>query len=274
MSSMLRHFVQLFGIVVALAPAQFAAAHGTPVLVGQSANTLVASGGLGDSSGFVSQIFVEDDEDGDPFATLTLPNVGPVIVWQIPGFDIAGLDNQSSLSIEVLARPVKDSNPLEKRILWFWNPTSEEVEPAGSALHLLGTGQRFTTLLPTEDEAPPPFLMAQTLQGQQGFHNHGLLSYALDNDPPPAAGAYGFFARLTSNQYSPSNPFSVFDRAQSRRGLRTHGGCGAGNQRRCNRFNVTRRFQPGWRCRRGRLRGVAENDHDSARVRSLARQFR
>ena len=52
-----------------------------------------------------------------------------------------------------------------------------------------------------------------------GFHNH-LVAYALNEVSPPPAGAYGFFARLTSNQYGPSDPFlvvlnnGVFDYAQ------------------------------------------------------------
>jgi hypothetical protein len=83
------------------------------------------------------------------------------------------------------------------------------VEPAGFNLYLLGTGMRYTTLTPDDTAAPPPFLLAASLSGQQNFHNHGLLSYALDNDSPPAAGAYGFFARLNSNQYSNSDPFLI-----------------------------------------------------------------
>lgn len=190
-------------------PSQLARAHGTPIQVGLAGDALVVSGGLSDNEGFATQIFVEDDEDGDPFTTATLPSVGPVIIWQIPGFDISGLDDQSSLSIEVIARPAKSSMPLEERTLWYWSPQSEDVEPAASDLNLLGTGMRFSTLSPDEPVAPPAFLLAGSLTGQQNFHNHGLLSYALDNDPPPAAGAYGFFARLTSSEYAPSNPFLI-----------------------------------------------------------------
>jgi hypothetical protein len=195
--------------MVAVAPSRLTHGHGTPIDVSQSANTLVVSGGLSDSEGFVSQIFVEDDEDGDPFASPTLPNVGPVILWQIPGFNISGLNDQSNLSIEPLIRPVKGSSPLEQRTLWYWNPQSECVEPAASDFHLLGTGMRFTTLTPADTAPPPAFLLTASLAGQQNFHNHGLLSYAVDNSPPPAVGAYGFFARLTSNEYTTSNPFLI-----------------------------------------------------------------
>jgi hypothetical protein len=119
------------------------------------------------------------------------------------------LNNQSSLSIEVVARPVKDSSPLEERLLWYWDPQTEIVEPSTSDFFLLGTGMRYVTLSPAETTPPPAFLLANTLTGQQNFHNHGLLSYALDNDPTPSDGAYGFFARLTSYQYAPSNPFLI-----------------------------------------------------------------
>jgi hypothetical protein len=119
------------------------------------------------------------------------------------------LNNASSLSIEAIARPVKGSTTSEERTLWYWNPQSACVEPGGSDLHLLGTGMRFTTLSPDDTVAPPPFLLASSLSGQQNFHNHGLLSYAIDNDPPAAFGAYGFFARLTSSEYAPSNPFLI-----------------------------------------------------------------
>ena len=56
-------------------------------------------------------IFGEDDEDGEPSA-LTLPQVGPVILWQLPGLEIVGMNDQSNLSIEPLPRPAKDANPV------------------------------------------------------------------------------------------------------------------------------------------------------------------
>jgi hypothetical protein len=196
-------------IVLICVTARAAFGHGSPIVVGQSGGTLTVSGGLPDSAGFAPQVFVEDDEDGDSRPPATLPNVGPVIFWQIPGYDISGLNDSASLSIEVLARPVKESNPIEERILWYWNPLTQEVEPAESEYYLLGTSQRFATLSPEEATAPPAFLMAATLAGQQGFHNHNLLSYALDNDPSPADGAYGIFARMTSSQYLPSDPFLI-----------------------------------------------------------------
>jgi hypothetical protein len=155
-------------------------------------------------------MFFEDDEDGDPFGELTLPIHGPSVVYQIPGFDIFGMNDASSLSLEVLLRPVANSSPLEQRTLWYWNPANELVQPAPvDALRLLARDSHTAILSPTDLVAPSPLLLSDEMTGQQGFHNHGLLTFALDNSPSAPAGAYGFFARLTSNSYAPSDPFLV-----------------------------------------------------------------
>jgi hypothetical protein len=188
-----------------------AAGHGTPVHVGVSGGRLVVSGGLSDANSFASMIYVEDDEDGDPFGEVSLPSLGPVVLWQIPGFEISGMDNNSDLSIELLVRPANDVDSPGPRALWYWNAGTELVEPAPSAnsLFLLGTGMRSLAISPETTTAPPPFLMADPMAGQQGFHNHSLLSYAIDNSPSAPSGAYGFFARLTSSDYLPSDPFLI-----------------------------------------------------------------
>jgi hypothetical protein len=181
--------------------------HGTPIHVEVEANRLTVSEGWGDTEGYAPMIFGEDDEDGEPFATLVLPQVGSAILWQLPGLDIFGMNDQSNLSIEVLPRPAKDSIPLEKRLVWYWDPDTELVSAAPTTFHLLGSGMRFMTLSPIVDLRPTPFQLADPIEGEQGFHNHGLMSFALDNDPPPPAGAYGFFARLVSDMHEGSRPF-------------------------------------------------------------------
>jgi hypothetical protein len=199
--------------VTALTLAARAHAHGTPIDVEIFANQLIVSGGWSDSIGFSPMIFGEDDEDGEPSATPTLPQVGSVILWQLPGLDIAGMNDQSSLSIEPLARPAKDAEATEKRLVWYWDADTEEVKVSTAPFNLLGTGMRFATLTPTVTDDPPSFLLADPIAGQQGFHNHGLVFFALDNEPPPPAGAYGFFARLISEEYTASEPFLlVFNR--------------------------------------------------------------
>lgn len=203
-------------ILIALASASLVFGHGTPIHVSIDAGRLAVSDGVPNSTGFASPMYVEDDEDGEPFGEVTLPQFGPVVVWQIPGLDIFGMDEQSNLSIEVLLRPVANATPQEYRTLWYWNPQTEKVEPAAgtSSLHLLARDNQSLTLAPGDVVAPTPLLLSDPMTGQVGFHNHGLLSYALDNDPAPPAGAYGFFARLTSSQYEASDPFLiVFNRS-------------------------------------------------------------
>jgi hypothetical protein len=119
------------------------------------------------------------------------------------------LDNSSSLSIQVIARPVKDSSPIEQRVLWYWDPQSEEVEQAPVDFHLFGTGAQHIALEPTDNADPPPLLLASTVNSVQNVHTHALLSYGIDASTSPPAGAYGFFAQLTSSHYAVSNPFLV-----------------------------------------------------------------
>src|SRR5688572_8603140 len=146
--------------LTALAHALRANAHGTPIHVEAPVAQLVVSGGWQDSNGFAPMIFGEDDEDGEPFATITLPQVGPVVLWQLPGLEITGMSDQSNLSIEPLPRPAKDASPTEKRLVWYWDPESKEVTESPAAFNLLGTGMRFTTLAPIVTSATAPFQLA------------------------------------------------------------------------------------------------------------------
>jgi hypothetical protein len=71
---------------------------------------------------------------------------------------------------------------------------------------LLASGS-FTPVRGGSSSAPTPALLAATVAGQTGYHNHSLMNFAMPYAPPPAAGLYGFFARFTSNAYSPSEWF-------------------------------------------------------------------
>lgn len=194
--------------VALLVVARWADAHGTPIDVRLNGATLAVSGGFADD-GFVSQIFFEDDDEGDSLGTFSLPGVNDVVLWEIPGLDLLGLDNNSSLSIEAIARPVRGSSPLEERLVWHWDPATQLVEQSTADIHLLGTGQRFVSLDNEATTAPPPFLLANSLVGQQGFHNHSLLAYGLEELSPTPVGAYGFFARLLSSAHGASDPFLI-----------------------------------------------------------------
>jgi hypothetical protein len=205
-------------LVLTMAPARQARAHGTPIIVGADGAKLAVSGGIADQSGIASPVFFEINSDGDAIDLEDpLPIIGRIHYWDVPGFEISGLESHSNLSLEVLSRPLSCCPAAEEsldRVLWYWNPL-DGVRPAASKLYLLGTGLRTQTLAPDDTTSLPPFLIVDQVGGtaaqggQQGFHNHDLLAYALDNNSPPAAGAYGFFARLTSNEYLASDPFLI-----------------------------------------------------------------
>jgi hypothetical protein len=198
-------------IAVLLFWSSLAVGHGTPIVVGVDGGRLMVSGGVADSAGFVSMMYVETDADGDWFSKPSPPAFGPVVLWQIPGFDIDGMNNNSSLSLEVLLRPVAYGTPQEYRTMWYWSPTTGKVEPAApeSAIYLLARQSRSLSLRPNDVVAPPPLLLAATMEDEQGFHNHNLMFHTVDDSPAAADGAYGYFARLTSDLYEPSDPFLV-----------------------------------------------------------------
>jgi hypothetical protein len=187
-----------------------AVAHGTPLHVDVAENKLIVSGGLADSAGFAPMIFVEDDEDGDPFGEVTLPSFGPAIIWQIPGFEMFGMTEHSGLFLDVLSRPYAHAMPIENRALWYCNPQTQRVmnTPPTNPFQIRKSTSLNVTLSPTDGADPPPLQIAEPLASEMGFHNH-LVAYALNNSTEPPAGAYGFFARLTSNQYATSDPFLV-----------------------------------------------------------------
>jgi hypothetical protein len=203
----MRHRFYVTGIAVAIAVAAAANAigHGTPIHVEVADNRLVVSQGVPGGAGFAAMMYVEDDEDGEYWIKTTTP---PLVVWNVPGFEIYGMDDNSNLSLEVLRRPVADSSPPEERNLWYWNDTTELVVPAPRDFQLLSTaGDRMLTA--TDVAAPLPLLISDPMTDQQRKHNHELLAYALDNATTTPSGAYGFFAQLTSTWYEPSDPFLV-----------------------------------------------------------------
>lgn len=193
-------------VTLAFAGAKQVLAHGTPIRVDAVDNQLVVSGGLSDSIGFAPMIFAENDDDGEPFGTINLSGFGPATLWEIPGYDIFGLAENSGLFIEPIARPVAGAEPAENRVMWYWNPETELVERAlpATRLQIRKTPTMHTTLLAGSETAPPPLQLAAPVSSDMGFHNH-LVFYAIDESAP--AGAYGFFARLTSNRYAPSDSF-------------------------------------------------------------------
>lgn len=223
MNRQVRYGIILALIAVAAACTKVVYAHGTPIRVSKSEEhteesdeRLILSLGESDPLGYAPMIFYENDDDGEPFATTNVKDFGRATLWQLPGYDIYNLEENSGLTLEPLARPVAGADPLESRVLWYWNPETSSVEPADPSIRLQvrKTETLHTTLSTASQTAPPPLQLAAPVAADMGFHNH-LVFYALDIAAP--AGAYGFFARLTSNLYQPSEPFllvfnlNVFD---------------------------------------------------------------
>ncbi len=207
-------FIRIAVALAAVAPAAFAFGHGHPIIVTEANNRLAVSGGVaGIDDGYVDHIYVETDSSGDPQDFADFAGFGPAIYWTVPGFDVFGLAENSGLYLQTLARPVKDTNPVESRVLWYWNPNSSqsdkvEVAPGSSRMQIRQNATVNMLLTPATTVAPPAMKIAAPLAADMGFHNHDLARYLLPAPLPPD-GAYGFFARLTSDVYAPSDPFLV-----------------------------------------------------------------
>src|SRR5450755_1208635 len=109
----------IFGVlcfVTAAAASQLALGHGLPIVVDVADGNLTVSGGILDTDGFAPMVFADGDEDLQ-LSHENLLGFGPVAWTDVPAFNIFGMAPGSGLFLQVLARPVKDSNPLEKRQL-------------------------------------------------------------------------------------------------------------------------------------------------------------
>jgi hypothetical protein len=203
--------LSMIALFAACLPAAAALGHGHPIHVEVATGALVVSGGMPDSFGFADQIFVEQDADGDPVGNQTFSGFGPATYWNVPGFDIFGMAENSGLYLDVLVRPVANSNPAIQRVLWYWDPTSGGIEQAPLDNHFQIRKSASVNRILAGDQTtdPTPLKFAAPLAADMGFHNHGLLLYLIHRAVTPPPGAYGFFARLTSDQYAPSDPFLI-----------------------------------------------------------------
>src|SRR3954471_16293234 len=155
-----------------------AVAHGIPIQVNVVNNSLIDSGGLSDAAGFAPMIFVQSNEEGDPFGEVDLPGFGPSIIWQVPGYEIFDMAEHSGLFIDVLSRPFAYSAN-EKRAMWYWNVESGrgETPPAANPLHIRKSSTISVKISPAPDSDPPPLQIAEPLASDESFHNH-LVAYA------------------------------------------------------------------------------------------------
>jgi hypothetical protein len=193
---------------VIIAPAR-TVGHGIPMIVNVTASRLMVSNGVADSSGYASMIFV-DDSDEALMDHLYIPAFsGNYALTDLPGFIIQGMAPGSGLYLQVIPRPVKNSIPAEERLLWHWSQSSQAV-----AVDLIGESlviaSDFSDIsVPQSGSPQPPSLqIAAPSQSDSGAHKH-YLDYLLEDNPTADVGAYGFFARLTSPNYSSSAPFLV-----------------------------------------------------------------
>lgn len=195
--------------ILILTPAAVAWGHGHPIHLTVADNRLTVSMGVPDTVGFAPQIFVEQDSAGDPEDFGNFAGFGDAVYWLVPGLEIIGLAENSGLHLEALARPINGGEPDEQRLLWYWDPVDEAVELApDTRLQIRRSATVNILLTPNTVIAPPPIQIAAPVAAEMNRHNHDLIRYLLPF-PLPASGAYGFFARLTSNVYQPSDPFLV-----------------------------------------------------------------
>ncbi|BBO34192.1 PEP-CTERM sorting domain-containing protein [Lacipirellula parvula] len=180
--------------------------HGNPIHVNVTNGRLVVSGGLSTPGGFVSMAF-DDHEDAylDVAPGFTLGST-------LPGYDVNGMEAESQLNIEVIARPdfTLPNGPL--RWMWFWDKESQQLDIAPSNPTLEMASQRLLgNVVLTQFDAPTTGASMQVLQPLStdlGTHQHPIL-YLLDDAPAAKFGAYGLFARLTSPSYGSSEPFLI-----------------------------------------------------------------
>jgi hypothetical protein len=206
------HLVLSIAIAATSLPASQLLAHGNALRVEVVSNRLVVSNGVTSIPGYVNQVFVEDDSDGDPLAlNQFVQGFGISNIWDVPGFLIQGMAESSGLYLDVLARPVKDASPAKERVYWFWNPATELIQDAPDENHfqIRRTTNINRVLTGTQSVAPAPLKFAEPFVSDMNFHNHDLLRFVLHNETPAPAGVYGFFARLSSDVYAPSDPFLI-----------------------------------------------------------------
>jgi hypothetical protein len=181
--------------------------HGNAVLVSLNGqNKLVVTGGLATPSGWTMQAF-DDHED-------SLFSLGPgsTQIAQTPGFRANDVTPGSGLFLEVVPRPDFTLPLRPLRWMWHWSKSSQQVATAPNNPSLeLASVDGFGSVILTQFTAPvtgPSVKIMEPTSEQLGVHEHPLI-YLLDDSPAAPLGAYGFFARLTSPNYSASDPFLI-----------------------------------------------------------------
>jgi hypothetical protein len=202
----MKRLILLVGLLAPSLTPTISYGHGNPVTVNLVNGQLTVSNGLGLSSGFVTLAF---DDHEDAFLDVA---PGNTLGTTLPGFEVNDVAAGSQLRLEVIPRPdfTDPSTPL--RWLWFWDKETQHTDEApDDPLLRLASQRGFGDVRITQFVAPatgPSFQILEPKASEIGTHQHPIL-YLLDDSPAAKFGAYGFFARLTSPNYVPSEPFLI-----------------------------------------------------------------
>jgi hypothetical protein len=200
----MQHAAKLICLLAILIGTTECRGHGFPIFinVAGTGQPLVVSGGLTDD-GYATMYF---DHHPDAFLDVFGPGV---LGTDLPGFQINGMTPGSQLFLEAIPRPDYTDVLRPVRWLWHWSVDSGgiEEEPNNPILEVVDNNDVNRMLL-TQFVAPTlgaSVKVAEPTGGQIGNHLHALnyLLHATD----PQEGVYGFFARVTSPAYGPSQPF-------------------------------------------------------------------
>ncbi len=203
----MREAVLAMALLAVAAAASHCSAHGTPIVVNVADGQLVVSNGVVDDVGYADWVYA----DPDPESWLA-PGPGPSRFSTLPGFDVNDMLPGEELSLEVLSRPDFSRPERPDRWLWHWDFAAEAVTLAASDPSLsLVSIEGFLPSVSLVQETPPATTTLKVIMlelADIGEHRHTVL-YRLDDSGPAEFGVYGFFARLKSPAYEPSEPFLV-----------------------------------------------------------------
>lgn len=176
--------------------------HGLPIIINAGSGQLAVSGGLTLTEGFARLSF---DHSEDSYAEIGFGNTQ---AWTTPGFEPHGAAVGLPIDLQVLSRPDFSAAPLIQRWLWFWNPTTAEIELADHDPFLAINPQDLSTPMSFTQFAGPGGDETIEVPVNAGLGHHPL-EFALDDLPAAAPGVYGFFARLKSPGLEPSEPILI-----------------------------------------------------------------
>jgi hypothetical protein len=210
MTSILGRAAFLFIACLCLIARATSQAHsqGVSIVVDDVGGKLTVSGGIADTAGFAPMIFADGSDDAQ-LDHVNLPEFGNVALTDEPGF-VVNLAQHSSMGVEFIPRPVRGTNPVEERLLWHWSAATQTVDLAPNDVSLnVASVFEAAVLRQPGSPVPLPIFAVHLLPEEIGGHVH-FLRYMLDDAPPAATGAYGFFTRFNGSPFVGS-PYETSD---------------------------------------------------------------